>query len=242
MTSVESVQLTGRKAASLLELYLGLKEAEGSCLYHHTHRFYRAHSFLGSSDRSDFALWAAQNLKEEAVAERMGSLDLREYRTLEDQRTALLGILEALMEEKERWTRRVPPGLEFHFCKSVSLVLPTGHMARNLEEYLYALERVDSSCLYFHLIEAPLHFHGTGRTYSNDFSQWLAETGFPNQAQTVAEIDPYQGDLESVREKLLSVFRKDRLKAAVRHTVQRIERNPAGEAASAWLKRWRKVD
>lgn len=240
MTSVEAVQLTGRKAASLLELYLYLKEAEGSSLYHHTHRFYRAHSFLGSADRSDFALWMANNLKEEALAERIGALDLRDYRTLEEVRAALLACLEPLMGDKERWVRRVPPGLEFHFCRSVSLVLPSGYEAHNLEEFILALEQVDTSCLYHHLIEAPLHFHGPERAFANDFSQWLADSGFPEQAQAVAAIDPYEGDLEFLREKLITVFRPDRFRAAARRVMDRLARNPSGEAASAWLRRWRK--
>jgi len=242
MTSVESVQLTGRRAASLMELYLGLGEAEGSCLYHHTHRFYRAHSFLGPWDRSDFALWTAQNLKEEAVAERMGSLDPRDYRTLEELRTALLSAMAPLMEEKERWIRRVPPGLEFHFCRSVSLVIPTGYQARNLEEFLNALERVDTASLYYHLIEAPLHYHGEPREFPNDLSQWLADSGLPEQAAAVADIDPYRLDLEALREDLLSIFRKDRLRASLQRALDRLTREPLGEAAAHWLQRWRKED
>ena len=241
MTSLEAVQLTGRKAASLLELYLHLKDAEGASIYHHTHRFYRAHSFLGPSDRSDFALWAANNLKEEAVAERMGSLDLRDYKTLEEVREALLACMEPLIEDKERWARKVPPGLEFHFCKSVSLVIPVGYEAHNLEEFIHALERVDISCLYYHLIEAPLHYFGSDRRFNNDFSQWLFESlELEEKAQALASVDPYRSDLEALREDLLSVFGKNRLRAAARKVLERVSRNPEGEAASLWLKRWRK--
>jgi len=241
MTSVEAVQLTGRRAASLLELYIHLKEADGASLYHHTHRFYRSHSFLGSSDRSDFALWAANNLKEEAVAERMGTLDLRDYRTLEEVREALLACMEPLMEDKERWARKVPPGLEFHFCKSVSLVLPVGHEAHNLEEFLHSLERVDVSCLYYHLIEAPHHYFGPERRFNNDFSQWLFEAlGLEEKARALALVDPYRSDLEALREDILSLFGHNLLKAAARKVVERVARNPSGEAAAEWLKRWRK--
>jgi len=242
MTSVEAVQLTGRKAASLMELYLGLGEAEGSTLYHHTHRFYRAHSFLGPWDRSDFALWVSQNLKEEALAERMGSLDLRDYRTLEELRTALLEAMAPLMEDKDRWIRRVPPGLEFHFCKSVSLVLPTGHRARNLEEFQEALERVDIACLYHHLIEAPLHFQGLARRYPNDFSQWLAESGLSREAEALAGVDPYHGDLESARRRLLAALGRGRLREKMQSLAERLEREPSGAPAAQWLRRWRKGD
>lgn len=242
MTSVESVQLTGRKAASLMELYLGLQTAEGSSLYHHTHRFYRAHSFLGPWDRSDFALWTSQNLKEEAVGERMGAIDLRDYKTLEELRQALLTTLEGLIEDKDRWVRHVPSGLEFHFCKSVSLVFPTGHLARTLEEFVGDLEVVDTSCLYHHLIEAPLHYYGEPKIFPNDFSQWLSDSGFPDQARRVADIDPFRSDLEAIRKDLISVFRRDRFRNVVHKAVGRLPRFPAGEAAAHWLRRWRKGD
>jgi hypothetical protein len=221
-----------------MELYLGLKEAEGSTLYHHTHRFYRAHSFLGAWDRSDFALWTAQNLKEEAAAERMGAVDPRDYRTLEGLRKALLEAMEPLLEDKERWTRRVLPGLEFHFCKSVSLVMPTSHEARNLEGFVEALDSVDTSSLYYHLIEAPLHFHGE-RDYPDDFSQWLADSGLVEQAQAVTHIDPYRADLEILREDLLSVFQRDKFRGVLRRAADRLGREPKGEPAAQWLRRWR---
>jgi hypothetical protein len=242
MTSVESAQLTGHKAANLLELYLYLKEAEGSSLYYHTHRFYRSYSFLGPAHRSDFALWVAGNLKEEALAERMAALDLRDYRTLEDLRGSLLACMEPLMEDKERWTRRVLPGLEFHFCKAVSLVLPSGYRARNLEEFVFALERVDVSCIYYHLIEAPLHYHGPEKTYAGDFSRWLADAGFPGLAQALDGIDPYQDDLETVRARLLALFQKNRLKAAAQRVLERVAPHPSGQPAADWLRRWRKEE
>jgi Family of unknown function (DUF5752) len=233
--------LTGRKAASLAELHEGLGQVEGSSVYHHTHRFYRSHSFLGSWDRSDFALWVAQNLKEDAVAERMGTLDLRDYRTLEDLRRAILEAMEPLRSDPDRWNRRVPPGLEFHFCRAVSLILPTGHEARNLEEFLDGLERVDVACIYYHLIEAPLHFPDKQRPFQNDFSYWLASSlQMGDKAAEVAEINPYRGDLEALRGRILSVFRKKRFQAIAKRIAERLDRWPEGEAAAGWLKRWRK--
>jgi len=242
MTSVESVQLTGRKAANLMELYLGLQESDGPVLYHHTHRFYRSHSFLGPWDRSDFALWVSQNLKEEALGERMGAIDPRDYRTLAELRADIMGVLEPVLEDKDRWVRSVPRGMEFHFCRSVSLVLPTSHQARNLEEFTSFLEEVDTASLYYHLIEAPLHLHGLVRAYPNDFSQWLDDSGFPEEARKVSQIDPFRSDLEALRRDLLAVFRRNRLGTFVRRAAERVVRSPEGEAASLWLRRWRKGD
>ncbi|HET9869407.1 MAG TPA: DUF5752 family protein [bacterium] len=237
-TSLESTQLTGRRAANLAEFEAGLREADGSTLYHHTHRFYRVQSFLGAWNRSDFGLWVGNNLKEEAVAERMASLDTRDYPNLLELQKALLETLEPLRGDPDRWNRRVPPGLEFHFCRSVSLVLPTGYEVHNLEEFLRALSHIDLACLYYHLIEAPLHYHGDPRPFANDFSNWLADLGFTEEAQALAELNPYAGDLETLRTRVIGVFRRDRMRAALRRVVDRLGREGAGEPAALWLKRW----
>lgn len=243
MTSVEAVQLTGIRAASLAELDKGLRSVDASSIYHHTHRFYRSHSFLGSADRSDFALWVANNLKESVVAERMGALDLRDFPTIHELGEALLSTMETLRGDPDRWNRRVPPGLEFHFCKSVSLVMQAGYKARNLEEFLQALERVDVSSIYYHLIESPLHTFEKGRRFNNDFSQWLFEAhAMEAQALALAALDPYRSDLEALRRDLLSIFGKDRLRALARRVAERVGRNPSGGAASSWLRRWRKAE
>jgi hypothetical protein len=240
MTSVEAVQLTGLKAASLGELAEGLEKVDGSSIYHHTHRFYRHHSFLGPSDRSDFTLWLGDNLKEAALSERMGAFDLRDFGTIDGLREAFLKAMDPARPDAERWNRRVPPGLEFHFCRSTSLVFPAGPQAGNLEEFQWGVEQVDTSCLYFHMIEAPIHFHGAERRFANDFSQWLAEAGFSAQAQALGDLDPYQGDLESLRGKILGVFQKGRFRASVRRAADRLGREASGEAAASWLQRWRR--
>lgn len=243
MTSVESVQLTGLHAANLAELDEGLRKVDGAAIYHHTHRFYRSHSFLGSADRSDFALWVGNDLKEAVVSERMGSLDMREFPTLLGLQKALLETLDPLREDPERWTRKVPPGLEFHFCRSVSLVLPTRFQARNLEEFVRGLQRIDIACLYHHLIEAPLYADpGVQRKFPNDFSRWLADLGFPVPAQAIADLDPYSVDLETLRGKVLEIFHPHRLGATIRRAAQRLRREPLGQAAAHFIRRWREGD
>ncbi len=240
MTSVQSVQLTGIRAASLSELYEGLKEVDGSSIYHHTHRFYRFHSFLSDTSFSDFAFWVGQNLKEETAAERMGSLDLRDYATIRSLRETLLTTLDPLRNMPDRWDRRVPPGLEFHFCRSTSLVMPTGYHAENLEQFIHALERVDTSCIYYHLIEAPLHLESSPR-YRNDFSEWLANLpGLEEKAQAIAELNPYRWNLEELRERLVALFRRNRLRGTVNRLLDRMEPSPHSGTVSSWFRRWRK--
>lgn len=237
MTSVQAVQLTGVRAGNLAELFVGLHEVDGSSVYHHTHRFYRTHSFLGDTPLSDFAFWVGENLNEAAIAERMAAVDPRDHATIRDLRNALAAAIEPMGEESERWARRVPPGLEFHFCRSVSLVLPTGHVARNLEDLVDAIEHVDTTSLYHHLIEAPLHLHAE-RPYRNDLSDWLASAlGETALADAVAALNPYRKDLEGLRRDLIALLRPRRLRRMVASAASRQE--PVSGVVRSWLRRWR---
>jgi hypothetical protein len=237
MTSVQAVQLTGVRAANLAELSVALTDVDGSSIYHHTHRFYRAHSFLGDTPLSDFAFWVGENLNEAAVSERIAAVDPRDYATIRDLRNAILVAIEPMRELTDRWERRVPPGLEFHFCRSVSLLLPTGLVAHNIEEFVEALEQVDTSSLYHHLIEAPLHLDAE-RPYRNDFSGWLAaDLGERALAEGVATLDPYRKDLEGLREDLLLLFRPRRVRRKIAAVIAR--QGPVTGVIGAWLKRWR---
>jgi hypothetical protein len=237
MTSVQSVQLTGLRAASAAELHAGLSEVDGSSVYHHTHRFYRTHSFLGETPLSDIAFWVGESLQENAAAESIASLDLRDFPTLRDLRNTLLAALATLRDPPDRWNRRVPPGLEFHFCRSVSLILPTGRRAGNLEEFAEAIENVDASCLYFHMIEAPLHLE-SDKPGRNDFSYWLETSlGRKDLADAVEALNPYRGDLEMLRKDLLALLKPGSLRRAVRNVLDRQE--PASEVVASWFRRWR---
>jgi hypothetical protein len=237
MTSVQAVQLTGVRAGNLAELFAALRDVDGSSVYHHTHRFYRTHSFLGETPLSDFAFWVGENLKEAAVAERMAAVDPRDFATIRELRNALLAAIEPMREMPDRWERRVPPGLEFHFCRSVSLVLPTGREAKNLEEFVEALEHVDTTSLYHHLIEAPLHLDGE-RPYRNDLSDWLASAlGATALADAVAALNPYRKDLEGLRRDLVAIFRPRRFRRMIASAASRQE--PVSGLVSSWLRRWR---
>jgi len=238
MTSVQSIQLTGLRAASLADLYSGLSEVDGSSIYHHTHRFYRTHSFLGETPLSDFAFWIGGALQEAAVAEQIASLDLRDFPTLRALRNALLAALEPLREQPNRWNRRVPPGLVFHFCRSVSLILPAGWTARNLEGFTEALERIDTGSLYYHLIEAPLRLE-SDNSDRNDFSSWLEHAlDRKDLADSVKALNPYRGDLETMRKDLLAILKPGSARQALQNVLDRQE--PASEVVSSWFRRWRR--
>ncbi len=239
MTSIHAVQLTGLRASNLAELHAGLSGADDACVYHHTHRFLRTLHFLPDAPNSDFALWVGENLREDLLAERLASLDLRDFESMGELKAVLLSMLEKARQDDERWKRRVPPGLEFHFCRSTSLVLSTGREAAGLEDFIAGLGEVDAGCLYYHLVEAPLRRH-EDEWRGNDFSEWLAkEMGLEEEARKMAELDPYLQDLEALRGKMLEVLRGGHLRAVVERVLARHAPSETGEVVRKLLQKWR---
>jgi hypothetical protein len=241
MSSVESVQLTGLKASSLLELFEGLQQMDDSSIYYHTYRFHRLHSFLNSRIQSDFAWWIGENLKELVLAERIQSMDLRQYHSLAEFRQNLMNLLEPLASQEDRWTRHVPSGLEFYFCRATSIVLETGYEAYNLEDFLHGLLQIDLSSIHYHLIEAPLRITASFQ-FKNDFSNWLSQSLHLDPiAQALEALDPYRSNLETLRQDLLRLFKKETLKHMTQRILARLPRDPQGQAITAqWLQSWRR--
>jgi len=62
-TRLHLSELTGLRAATLVQFLGLLKTVSGSCIYHHTHRFLQQHQYLSPEPPNDFAygwprLWA----------------------------------------------------------------------------------------------------------------------------------------------------------------------------------------
>ncbi len=239
MTSIQAVQLTGIRAKNLAELYAGIQQVDGSSVYHHTYRFLRLLHFLPDTTHSDFAFWLSDNLREVALAEQMMALDLRDFSTIRDLRAALLGILEPCWTESRRWERSVPDGLEFHFCRSTSIVLPTGIEAVDLETFVAGLGKADVGGLFYHLVEAPLHQEGP-ETFRNDFSQWLAhELSLTDEAHAISQLDPYNSDMETLRGKILELLGRGKLRAVVEKVLARQAESETSTAIRMLLQKWR---
>ncbi len=209
-TSVPLVELTGRQAKNVRQLAEAVERAEASSIFFHTHDYVREHHFLSQEYPSDFAYWVAEILQEKGLGERLAFVDIRDFTSIEALRAEILAILKS--QGGRRAEREVLPGLEFHFRKSINLVVPTGYTASNLSEFREGLARVDNNCLYFHLIEAHLRDDLPG----NDFSNWVVEClGKEKLALQIAQIDPYTNTLDQTRQKLLNLADRELAKERV---------------------------
>jgi small-conductance mechanosensitive channel len=197
-------ELTGLRARSLKELAEILRNAPDSVVYYHTHHFLEEHHYLTPEPANDFATWVSDVLDNEILGERLASIDAFEFPNLAALRERIVSVIEEHLSSKPE-RRQVQEGREFHFIKSVSVVLPTPYVANDLREFLEALRKLTLGSLYFHIFESRLRL---GRA-SNDFSVWFEESlGEPEMAEKIARFDPYSYTLEGTRSLLIQLIEK----------------------------------
>jgi len=196
--------LTGSRAHDLAELLEQLRVVSDAVIYHHTHRFLVQHQFLSPEPPNDFAHWVFNVLLEERLGEELAAIDVLRFQTIGELREALIGLIQSHLERVSE-VRVAPPGMEFHFMRSVSFVLPTGLRAGNLREFRDALEQVSLSSIAYHMFDARLRLERG----DNDFSRWL-ERGLnePNLAAGLRTLDPYTHTEEGLRRRIVAAIER----------------------------------
>ncbi len=206
-TRLHLQELTGRKARDLKGLLSGIREAAGSVIYHHTHRFLQQHQFLSPEPPNDFAYWVTEVLGEHKLGEEMASIDTIQFSSIR----ALREKLAQTIEEHIRYMKKTGRSQfhvssleeQFHFIKTISFIFPTSYTARNLSEFLKILKKITINSIYFHVFEAKLRLEKG----INDFSYWIdTSCGEPALAKQLARLDPYTYTLEGLRTKIISLI------------------------------------
>jgi len=201
-TSLGLVELTGQKASNVSQLLDIIKNVDESSIYYHTHRYFREHHFVRGEYSSDFAQWAFDSLQEMALGEKLAGIDILKYSDIKTLRDAIIEVLEGHIKTGAR-IRDVPSGREFHFCKLVSIIMPTNYVASNLDEFCQALGKISINSLYFHLFEAKLRL-GQG---TNDFSWWVENNiGDKALAGRIKKLDLYTHTLDELREEMIKMI------------------------------------
>lgn len=150
---------------------------------------------------NDFANWVAEALQERALSERLAAIDLREFTTIRQLRDAIAVAVEQHMASNGGPVRECPLNDEFHFCKSMSFVMPTGIVAESVRDFFQKLTRVTNVSLYFHFLEARLRLERR----TNDFSEWLQGRGEAELARQVDQLDPYLVTLDELKAQILGL-------------------------------------
>ncbi len=198
---LELREFVGVRAENERQLADLIDEVSLDSIYYHTHGFFLRHKFVAGAYPNDFATWAAVQVRDRVLGERLAMVDPAHFPNLQALREELVSVI----DDHLRGLQVVPAALlgePFEFIQSRIVEVPTGTEVRTLEELRSALLDVDVSAIYFHLVEARMRL-GRGQ---NDFAAWLEHgLGLPPLAAKVRAVDPYAGSLERARTRLIQL-------------------------------------
>jgi hypothetical protein len=206
-TRLHLTELTGLRAANLVQLVRLLKSVPGGSIYYHTHRFLQQHQYLSPEPPNDFAYWVREILGEEKLGERLASIDIIQFSTIRSLRERIIETIEGYLVEHPEAKMRFPrEGGELYFKKSVSFILPTQHVSYDLREFVEILKRISIDSIYFHIFEARLRL----KKKTNDFSCWIENSiGNRELALHIARLDPYVYTLEDLRRTITDLIERE---------------------------------
>src|ERR1043166_2145580 len=93
-TKLDQTILLGRKASNVPGLLEGIKTIPESSIYFHTHRFLQQHHYLSPEPPNDFAYWVISVLSEDALGERLSSIDIIQFQHIADLRQTIVNVIE----------------------------------------------------------------------------------------------------------------------------------------------------
>lgn len=206
-TRLHIKELTGLKAKNLSELVNILKDVPDSVVYYHTHNFIEEYHYLTPQPANEFALWVGDVIGDEILAEKLSNIDTFEFSTIGELRERIVAVINDGLSTRVDG-RTAFEGREFHFIKSVSVILTTPYIAHDLREFVEALRKVSINSLYFHIFESRLRLHRG----VNDFSIWLQDSLDERElADRIAALDPYNDTIEDLRSIIIRLI-EERIK------------------------------
>ncbi|HUU13234.1 MAG TPA: DUF5752 family protein [Terriglobia bacterium] len=200
VTASYLTKISNCKASNLDELGKGIEACSDASIFYHTFQNLSRHHFLTEGYSNDFAQWVMASCNGHALAEKLASLDIREYLSLGDLRNDLRRAIVEYCQAHPHGA--LQPSFEpFYFLESLELSVPLGWEAWSLEQFRESLERLSNASFHFHFIASRLRLH----LRTNDFSLWFQTgLGLEELAQRTNRIDIYTNTLVSARQILMS--------------------------------------
>ena len=194
-------EMLGRSARDEQLLLEAIEEVPLDSIYYHTHSFLLRHKYIAGPYPNDFATWAAIQVRDRVLGEKLGILSPYDFGNLESMRAEIVTIISDHLSRLQVIPRVIYEE-PFHFMQSRIIAAPTGLQAQTLSEFRQVLASVDDSVIYYHTFEAILRL---GKP-KGDFALWVEEQlGFPELGEKISNIDPYRISLESVRSRILNL-------------------------------------
>ncbi|HEV2991757.1 MAG TPA: DUF5752 family protein [Candidatus Angelobacter sp.] len=193
------------KATNLQELLEAIRACPDNSIFQHTFQTLEEHHYIREGFSNDFAHWAFSACNEVELAERLSSIDVREFTSIPALRERLVHLIETYLQKNPRAATRV--AMEpFYLMAADVVVIPTPYVARNLEEFADGMRKVSIHSIYYHFIDARLRI----KLNTNDFSAWLdQELEMRQAANRLNQIDIYTSTLEGVRRSILHTIESE---------------------------------
>jgi hypothetical protein len=188
-------------AETIVGLNAELADASDSAVFYHTFQTLGRHHFLTEGFSNDFAQWVLAALNQPALAERLASIDIRDYLSIQEVRSDIRRILAGFCDRRptEATHRAFQP---FYFCEAVEVVVPLHWDARTLGGFRAGLERLSRASFYHHFIASRLRL----QLRTNDFAHWFRSAlGMEGLASRTDRIDVYTNTLDSARRELIEL-------------------------------------
>ncbi|HET7872076.1 MAG TPA: DUF5752 family protein, partial [Terriglobales bacterium] len=141
------------RASNLQELLEAVRTCPDASIFQHTFQTLEEHHFIQKGFSNDFSHWAFAACNEVELAERLASLDIREFTSISSLRERLVHTIESYLQRNPRAGTR--PAMEPFYLMAADLVVtPTPYVAHNLEEFADGLRKVSIHSIYYHFIDA----------------------------------------------------------------------------------------
>lgn len=195
-------QVENQKATNIGELLDGLEHASDAAIFNHTFQSLGRYHFLTEGFSNDFAQWVLAGLNRPALAERLASVDVRDYVSIPELRADLRRIVSEYAEASpgQVLQQAFEP---FYFCQAVEVTIPLPWDARTLAGFRAGLERLGHSSFYHHFIASRLRL----QLRTNDFSHWFSSAlGMDTLAERTNRIDIYTNTLDTAKRELIELL------------------------------------
>jgi hypothetical protein len=192
-------RVTGLQANSLADFLENMRNCSDAAIFNHTFQSLEEHHFLTEGFSNDFAQWVLAACNEPGLAERLASMDIRQFPQIAALRADFVRMIEEHLGKSPESARR--KAFEpFYFCEGVTIAVPTSWKASTLQEFCEALRHVSIHTVHYHFVTARLREPLT----MNDFSFWLEQSlGLKELSERIDGIDIYTNTLEGVRQHIL---------------------------------------
>jgi hypothetical protein len=193
------------KVDTICAMYAGLSEAGESTIFYHTFQALGRYHFLTEGFSNDFAQWALASCNQPVLAERLASIDIRDYTSTQELRDDLRRIFGDFCQENHSACeqRAFEP---FYFCSATEVTLPLPWDARTLPGFRAGLERLSHASFYYHFIASRLRLG----LRTNDFSHWFRTCLELNRlADRTDRIDVYTNTLDTARRELIELVDRE---------------------------------